>query len=392
MTLSFHLLQIILYVALTVLIFCYVPHQCFAADWTVVPELKANETYDDNLFFKNISDFEHALSPSLEVTRDTERSHIALSGNLDILRYQDYSDYNRENQRYKLRSSYDISNRLKLRLNGRLQRDYTFEYEFEESGIIAEQNKRYVYAVKPGLNYAINETNNMYIDFSYKEADNQSGYAVDYISNGGSIFWSKLLLDQKTSLLAGMSIEQTDFDLQSGDGQQTVYGSALGISRDMGPTFNILFKIGPTWTESEFDKTTGREDGDDIGLSVNAHLFWQAAKQTDISWKFDHGQYQSIYAENITRSRVRANIGHDFTLKWRGEAGGSYYNTQTEGYVSDEEKDTWQIGILSSYSLRPNMSVSLGYRYRRIDEKENDTRDGNRVFIQFIVNFPKKMG
>lgn len=391
MAILYHFLLITIAVALTGLIACFIPYQCRAADWTVVPELKANESYDDNLFFKNISDFEHKIAPSLEVIRNTERSHLALSGNLDILRYQDYSDYDRENQRYKLRSSYDMSSRLQLRLNGRFRRDYTFEYEFEESGIIADQNKRYVYAAQPGLSFAINEVNNIYIDFSHKKADNQGGNAVDYTSNGGNLSWSKSLLDDKTSLIAGISIEKTDFDLQSGDGEQTVYGSAFGVSRDMGPTFNVLFKIGPTWTESEFDKTTGRKDGNDLGLSVNAHLFWQAAEYTDISWKFDHGQYQSIYAENITRSRVRASIGHNFSQRWRGEAGGSYYNTQTEGYTSDQEKDTWQIGVLSSYSLRPNMSVSLGYRYRSIDEKENDFRDGNRVFVQFIVNFPKKM-
>lgn len=370
---------------------CICQGRVFAADWMLIPELNVDETYDDNLFFKDISDFEHKISPAMQVQRTTERSRLSLSGNIDVLRYQDYSEYNRTNQKYKLRSSYAFSPRVNVKMNGDFRRDYTFEYEFEESGIVSEQNRRYVATAQPGMSIALTERDSLGIDFSYTRADNKSGSAADYWTVGSEMLWSRSLMDEKTHVLAGLSINKTEFELQPGDGSQTVYASVIGFSRDLGPRLNMVVKAGPTWTDSDFEQATGKDSGNDLGARLDTSLFWQFTELTDIRLSIDHGQYQSIYAENITRSRVRVNIGHNFTQRLRGEFGSSYINSQTEGYVNDEEKDAWQLAVFAGYSLRPNMSVNLGYRYRRIDEElEDKTRDGNRLFVQLTVQFPFK--
>jgi hypothetical protein len=73
---------------------------------------------------------------------------------------------------------------------------------------------------------------------------------------------------------------------------------------------------------------------------------------------------------------------------------GSAYYTDTESTNTKNEKTTYfQLGPSLYYLLTENHSVELNYQYqnkRELDEPGNPVTQRNRVWLGFVLNFPKK--
>lgn len=365
---------------------------CLASEWTITPELSVTETYDDNLMFKDVSDFEHRIVPSVRAEMRSERSRLNMSARVDVLRFHEYNDYNRENQNYFAGGEFDVSERLTLKMGGRFRLDYTFESELEESGIITDKSRRTQYYLLPGIRYNLDERSRLDLDFSYTQRDNKDRNRADYWSAGGNIVWSKILLDQKTTILGGAGVEQVDFDSRGRDGEHLIYSVFVGMDRSLSERLLVEFRGGPTWTMSRFDNAGGDEKQTDFGFSLDARMIWEMTERAMLSLGYNHGQHQSIYAENITRDRVQAGLEYYLAEMWRLNLDGSYIHSKTDGLVRKEEGETWQVGISTSYVPRPWINFTLGYRYRdNYDKVDKSRKDGNRYYIQVALSIPKKM-
>ncbi|WP_144311413.1 outer membrane beta-barrel protein [Desulfonatronospira thiodismutans] len=363
-----------------------------AAEWIITPEMSVTGTYDDNLLFEDVSDYELRASPGLRANMTGERTRLEVAGKVDVLSYLDYSEFDRVNQDYTLQSEYDLNPRTTLKMGGRLRFDYTFETELEEAGIVSEKSRRSYYTFLPGISVALDERNSLALDLFYASTDNRRDERADSWSTGGDLVWSRMFLDEQTFFLAGAGVEHVDFESRRVEGTHDIYRGIVGVSRDMGERYNVLLRGGPTWTHSRFDRNDERRRDDDLGFFIDSRLLWQITERTSTDVGIDHGQYQSIYAENITRNRIRAGLRHRFTEKWSGNATGSFINSRTTGLVSREKRNTWQTGLSATYNLRPDMFFDLGYRYRHTrDRVDSTSKDGNRFFLQFTIRFPKQL-
>lgn len=363
-----------------------------AGEWTITPELSLSETYDDNLMFKDISDFEHRIVPSLKADMKSDRSRVNMSARVDVLRFHDHTDYNRENQNYFAGGEFDVSERLTVKMGGRFKIDYTFESELEESGIIADKSRRSQYYLLPGIRYNLDERSRLDLDFSYTERDNKDRGRADFWSAGGDIVWSRILLDQKTTILGGAGVEQVDFDSRGKKGEHIIYSVFVGMDRSLSERLMVEFRGGPTWTRSSFDNPGGKEKQTAAGLALNARLIWEMTEKARLSLGYNHGQYQSVYAENITRDRIQAGLEYSLAEMWKVNFDSSYIYSRTDGLVRKEKGETWQVGISTSYVPRPWINFTLGYRHRdNYDKVDKSRKDGNRYYIQVVLRFPKKM-
>lgn len=365
---------------------------CLAGEWTITPELSITETYDDNLMFKEISDFEHRIVPSVKADMKSDRSRFNLAARVDVLRFHEYTDYNRENQNYYAGGELDVSERLTLKMGGRFKVDYTFESELEEYGIIADKGRRTQYYILPGVRYNLDERSRLDFNFSYTQRDNKNKDRADFWSAGGNIVWSKILLDQKTTILGGAGLEQVDFDSRGKQGEHVIYSVFGGMDRSLSERLKVELRAGPTWTRSRFDNAGNQEKQTDFGLSLDARVIWEITERLMLSSGYNHGQYQSVYAENIARDRIQAGLEYYLAEMWRLNLDGSYIHSKTEGLVREEKGETWQVGISTSYVPRPWVNFTLGYRHRdNYDKIDKNRKDGNRYYLQVVLRFPKKM-
>ena len=80
-----------------------------AAECSVTPALKLQETYDDNLFLENVDDFEHRIAGSLELKARSERAEFTTKGLWDVSEYQRYDELDTVDQLYQVSGRVDPS-------------------------------------------------------------------------------------------------------------------------------------------------------------------------------------------------------------------------------------------------------------------------------------------
>ena len=72
--------------------------QVTAAEYGAIASLRFRETYDDNVFFEGIEDFEHIITPSLALAAVKENTSLKDGASHDIIDYQRHNEQEAENQ------------------------------------------------------------------------------------------------------------------------------------------------------------------------------------------------------------------------------------------------------------------------------------------------------
>ena len=362
-----------------------------AAEWKVEPGISWRGTYDDNILFEDAADYESRLKPGLEIRRRTERSQINLSGVVDIIRYLENSRYNRDNQDYRLQAQYATSPRMSLNLSSRARIDNTFDEFFEEDGLVTDQTKRYTYDLSPGMSFALDGQSSLDFNIFSSWTDYEQDVNPDSQSFGASLAWSRAIWDGRTELLALTGGQQVTYDIgPNSESEQRIYRFMLGVKHRFSPTLDATVRIGPLWTESRFEQPFFKITEEDLTYVLDGSLNWRL-ERSRLGLDLSRTETQSTYGENIIRDRFSGRWTYDVSPLWRATIRGSYIQSRTEGIIQERENEAVSIHTSMSYALSPTMDLSLGYNYRRSEDKiDRDTETGNRVYVQYSVRFPQK--
>lgn len=358
-----------------------------AGEWKLEPNISWQGIYDDNILFNNESDYVSNLKPGLQVSRRTDRSNIDLSGLVSIIRYLDNSEYDRENQDYRLSAGYNVSPRMSVNISSRLGIDYSFDEYFEEQGLVTAKIKRYFYDISPGLRLALDDLSSLTFNVYYRSADYSFDIKNDYDVLGGGLTWSRTIMDGHTDIFMSTGFEKTVYDLSQGESEWRVYRLLAGARHRLSETLDLSFSAGPRWTESRYSALNIKED--DLSYTVEGALNWRL-ERSRLNLGVVREETQSIYGENIVRNRVRAGITHDISPRWRARVSGAFTQNQTDGLVRKRESETINFDTSLSYVLRQNMDLGIGYNFRRNQDKvTNQTEKANRIYLSFAVSFPR---
>ena len=361
--------------------------QVMAQEWKVEPGISWQGIYDDNILFKDESDFVNSFRPGLQVNRRTDRSNVDLSGLLNIISHARYSEYDRVNQDYRLRAGYAVSPRMSVNVASRLARDYSFEEYWEEEGLITDKIRRYFYELSPGLRLALDEQSSLSFNVNYRSANYSRDLKSDYDALGGVLGWSRSIMGGRTVIFISTGFERTVYDLSRGESEQRVYRMVGGASYRLSETLDLSFSAGPTWTESRYDLLDIKEDN--FSYSLDGALNWRL-ERTRLNFGLVRQESQSIYGENITRNRVRARMDHDLSPRWRARVSGAFTQSQTDGFVRKRKSESVNLDTSLSYVFRPNMDLGLGYNFRWSEDKvTSETEKSNRIYLLFSATFPR---
>jgi hypothetical protein len=385
-----------------------------AAEYVITPSVKVRETYDDNVYFRNVDDFKHLISPALKLDGRTDRARWQATCAWDITEYQYHDELDSVDQTYRLSATVSPSTLLQLNISGHYVDDYTFASTLEESGLLAERSRRSSATMQPGAVFILDSRNTL--EFSYEF--NRSWYELEsypgYVVHGLNLMWFHNLTNERTRIIYMLSGNKTDFEgnkdyyFEEDDGnsaqkkadvRQRTYRILAGMDHQLTETLRVSVKAGAHYTESEFPSFQKMalgtfipvydiEKKSDTGFILDGALTWHLELIT-LSASINRDVTPSIYGENITRDRVSAALRYRLSEKLRCSLNTAYYHSETESFTQKQEYQTYSIRPALIYRFTEDINLELSYAYTRTKNEITDqSEDQNRFFVQLSTAWP----
>lgn len=371
------------------LLACGATASTWAADYSVTPSVKLRETYDDNVFLKEVDDLEHRISPAVELGMSTEKADVKATGTLDISEYERHNEFDSLDQEYGLSVDLTPSALWQAGFSGRYVDDYTFVSALEESGVLAERARRKRASVDPYVTIALDDRNSLKAGYSFTKAQYNLDAYSDYRVHGGTLSWYHSLTNERTRLIFSVGASRADFYRTGQDVVQKTYRGFLGLEHQFTEALSLTVLAGPRYTESEFPRGGGSVEEDDSGIVLDGTLDWRLEERLSLSANANRDVAQSIYGENMTRDRARVGFMYRLTERLRGNLNAAYYRNKTEGLIQEEKRQTYTVQPALSYRLTEKLTLRAGYSYAWTENKITDrSLERNRVYVQLAMNWP----
>lgn len=397
---------------------CFIVLPVKAAEYVITPSVKVRETYNDNVYFRDVDDFEHLISPALKLDGRTDRARWQATCSWDILEYQDHDELDSVDQLYQLSATVSPSNLLQLNVSGHYVDDYTFASTLEESGLLAERSRRSSATMQPGAVFILDPRNTLEFSYEFNKTQYELESYPDYVVHGLNLMWFHNLTNERTRIIYMLSGSKTDFEgnedyyFEEDDGnfaqkeadvRQQTYRILAGMDHQLTETLRVSVKAGAHYTESEFPSFQGIaydlalgtfipvydiEKKSDTGFILDGALTWHLELIT-LSASVNRDVTPSIYGENIITDRVSAGLRYRLSEKLNCSLNTTYYHSETESFTQKQEYQTYLIRPALIYGFTEDINLELGYAYTRTkNEITNQPEDQNRFFVQLSTAWP----
>lgn len=216
-----------------------------AAEWSVVPDIKARAEYDSNLNFSlrnRSSDYILSLSPSASFSYSTELGQLQGVAGLLGQHYLSHSNLDHIDQIVLISGNCQVAPRLKFTLAGAYISDSTLLEELTASGFIIGRTVRQSVQVGPGLVYHLTERLLLNLGYRFYEVNYRTPLFFDYSTQRVSLGLNYPLNNEKSMLRCLVlgrftSYSQLDNDYRS-------LGAYLGIEQKLTENWDASLMAG----------------------------------------------------------------------------------------------------------------------------------------------------
>ena len=373
-----------------ILVLMTLPQLLWAQEVTVTPSIRLSTVYDDNLDFdqKDEKDsFGANAVPGLTLSYASELLQFNLIGEVNVIKYFTETDFDRTNQLYGLDGSYQMSPRWKFAGNFSYRSDETIDSVLEETGQSFKRGRVNTYDGGAGVFFQLTELSDIGLAADYRKRDFRSGQDTDYDVYTINLPYTKRFASQRDTVTLVPSYS----DFNSDDSEEARnYQLEIGWEHQINETLTSIINAGGRYTY--IDQQDGSSSSNwgyvgKLGLRKKTETFTGTIEASrDIRVNSDAEIVQ------VNRFLLSANklLSERFGFKFSGSA----YYTDT---VSDQAKDQKTIYFVLNpslyYQLTENHSIELNYQYqnqKELDEPGNPVTQRNRVWLGFVLNFPKK--
>ena len=373
-----------------------------AAVLELIPEFSVRGELSDNVFFDTTeeeTDWLTTLSPGLTLERRSERMLLQGTARLAVQKYLDNTDLDAVDQQYLGRLTFRWTPRLSLNSEVEYQRDSQPDRDLEESGQVLDAERRDRRRFGCGGDYAISERFRMSLNYIFQQIRYPEDPASDSDSHYVMLGYSYELSERLQGLI-NFNYSHSEFDGSRLDNGALEGGLAYAFSE----RWNLQALLGVRHTRSRYEEL--------VPVVVFPFIFWvkQDAESTDEGWTAQLSSSwrdeQSRVAVSLQRevrlasgrsgsTELTALIGtasHRLTDRLSLTLSGGYYINQADsnefaGEATDERTLRLTPGL--SYRWDEDLSVSLGYSYTRLDDREDDeVTSRNLVFIRIDYRYP----
>ena len=223
-----------------------------AAEHGATVSLNLRGTYDDNTQFTGDEDYHVTISPSVALSAVTEITQLQFGADIDIKEYQKNSDLNTLDQYYQFLGGVALEERVEIDIVGTYLRDYTFQSELEETGIVIEQTARNRATISPIGTFWLAPRDRMQLTYEYGDTSFSSDDRRDYTYHNLRVGWLHDLQNERTTLgfLVGANRTEYGDDIDNPNQDITYDGVGAGVMLDQmfSETFIMNLKSGARYT------------------------------------------------------------------------------------------------------------------------------------------------
>jgi len=357
-----------------------------AAEYGLTANLRFRETYNDNVFYKGIQDFEHRITPSLAFAAVTDRAEVQAAASLDMSFYQKNDEFNTVDQYYQLLADVLPSDRLQLAVTGTYVRDQTVYAELAQTGILTDRNTRKQATLAPAATYWFTARDRLQFIYGLNDTQFSDENIRDYLSNDLRISWIHDLKNERTNLVFLIGINQTNYsDTENTPDEkltQRTVGAVAGFDHQLSETATFRLVAGPRYTNSDF-RGSDRDDEQNASLVGDAQFTWHS-ERTTLSMQVNQGYVPSTAGQNVNRTRVDLGLAYRLTERLGCSLSGHYRFSETDGEETTSKNQAFTVQPQMNYSLSQRMNLRLVYSYGWTENKiTNNTEEQNRLILEF---------
>ena len=383
-----------IFLLIAVIVLC-LPAPIIAADWKLVPKIGVYGGYDDNILFKEqekLSSTVVNVEPGLEVEYESLLSSIHLSADLEVLRYLEEEDFDRENQYYRLTANHRFGQRWDSRAGFNYYNDNILRTYLEDTGRVEEISqidREYFYAMG-GMAYNISTISSIDTQYRFEKSIYDSSRYTDYNRHRVDLRYKSHLKNQQDAISIGPS-----FYHRTNNVNDTDYISLdLGWERDWSPITNSLATIGGRYAMVENQQSD--DDLDKWGVRASLRIRHKGpASSLEFMYYHDVDTTAAGTDINVDNFKLRYNyrLTERFSMGLYSRFVLSYdllgTSSDEENYVEDSRY--LEIRPFLGYRLTEKLDVSINYAYQNSSEDivdSENTRERNRFWIEFAYEIP----
>ncbi|MPY70320.1 MAG: outer membrane beta-barrel protein [Alphaproteobacteria bacterium] len=347
-----------------------------AGGFLVMPKLKLDGVYDDNVFATDnntVDDFIAVISPSLRATSDWNTHSLEFHGGADVARYMDQTD--EDYIHYNL----GTSGRLDIRRDTNVSAGVDFVSTTEDRGSPDDANgiEPTEYTLLTPRIGAFNRWNRVSLDVG---AEAQI-YDFDDVARAGGAIANNDDRDRTRYLLsmqgeyeivpqyaAFLRVELNQVDYDSGvddngvnrdsDGYEVVAGTRVDLT---GVLFGDVFA--GYRSQSYDDPSLSTVDG----ISYGGALTWNVTELTTVKGSIARTVEESTLqgASGYLATAYTASVDHELLRNLLVGFRAGLTNNDYEGI--SREDDVYTVGAYGRYLMQRNLYLSLNYNYTNRD-------------------------
>lgn len=387
------------------LAFAALPAWC--AEWSAEPSVTLREEYNDNFLLTTLPHnavWGTILTPSLKLSRRSEVSETSVSARLNFNRYAGERDLDRNDQYYKLNSSYK-SERNIWAGDFSYTRDSTLFSELDETGIVQTRAQRNRLSLAPSWTRMLSERNSLRLGYQIDRVsyDSNSAGLIDYRNQSVDAGWLHqfspkdlvtLALFYSTFQTANDSNKANTIGLQGGlthDFSETMQGSiVLGVrsikSTVKGLSTQLVEILPGFFLPVLVPQTLNTTDRATV---LNARLEKRFETVT-INGSVSREQSPTGNGSLVETDRLRIGVSRRVTENLTASANGNVYHSRYIGNaVNAADRKYYELALNLNWRMTERWRVESGYRYARLEYQSSGTApDSNLVFASIRYDWP----
>ncbi|MDJ0784829.1 MAG: hypothetical protein QNJ22_22885 [Desulfosarcinaceae bacterium] len=384
------------------------------ADYALIPQLRLEGNYNDNVFFDpededRQEDYITIVSPGLLWRRHAERSLGEVFAQGRFVDYQEEEDLDKTDQLYRGTFDYQATEHLDLGATARYTIDNQIDRDIDVTGLAVgtAERRRQDYGVTMEL--LISENTHLDLFGGYREegfddAEFFDNWGVDLVMglrHRPKLWLNTILHGQVAYRHYDFNRDQTETDLLLGNTRITeteednvtdnvaltvgvenrrterltlsVHGGARFTRRDSEVSRRQRLRVADDFLELS---ASDASDTDDLwGFVGNAELAYRG-ERNEVRLGLSHDlQPVSGSGDTAQRTSLNGSWWYQMTTEWRFNAGVNYYLNQSDDTsTSDRDFDTVTFTAYPRvrYAFSRDLYLEGQYRYTQVDDREDN--------------------
>ncbi|OIP48287.1 MAG: hypothetical protein COX17_01785 [Deltaproteobacteria bacterium CG23_combo_of_CG06-09_8_20_14_all_60_8] len=386
------------------------PAPARGGEFRLVPSVKVQEEYDDNIFYaakeSQESDFVSTVTPGVELKVEDPRLAASLKGSVAGISYVDNNALNAVDQFLTAGLTYMLTQRLRTQVNLNFTQDSQPGRDVEATGLpilITSGRARQQYNV--GGDYTFSEKTALNFSYAFYRDRYENAALAGFQAHSFGLGLNHDLSQYVPELTGTMNVSTIRYDYPNIDVQSTTM--TLGASWKYSEKVSLSGEIGPRFTRSEFEVPvtlfgfpTGRlrtetNDGQGWGGRLSYACQGLLTKwELSLSRDLDQASGRSGTTERTTTGLdIARRLTEELSI---GLYGGYYLNQSGAGEFASQEIDTrtWRAQPRIMYKVSQNLALQASYGFSMINEESINENSGdvertkNVVFLELRYEHP----